>query len=56
MQCILGDEEFSIVLKQSTMKNKLINHALSLCEQFVLLAIQTTTSIAHLNELLVYFN
>ncbi len=42
MQCILGDEEFSILLKQSTMKNKLINHALSLCEQSMLLATQTT--------------
>jgi hypothetical protein len=42
MQCILGDEIFSILVKQSTMKNKLINHALSLCEQSMLLATQTT--------------
>jgi hypothetical protein len=42
MQCMLGDEEFSILVKQSTMKNKLINHALSLCEQSMLLATQTT--------------
>ncbi len=42
MQCILGDEEFSILLKQSTIENKLINHALSLCEQSMLLATQTT--------------
>jgi hypothetical protein len=26
MQCILGDEKISLLLKQSTMKNKLINH------------------------------
>ncbi len=42
MQCILGDEEYPIPLKQSTMKDKLMNHALSLCEQSILLATQTT--------------
>jgi len=42
MQCILGDQEFSILFKQSTMKNKLINHALSSCEKSLLLATQTT--------------